>query len=108
MMSANNNLLEYDLSPYETTLNGLPPRQSAKLFNTHGSGTMSDLVDFKLEAMRCRKYNEARRTQPWIRRQDELNSQLYRDELNFARRLGKFIEEHNRAVYNAWVKMSHS
>ncbi|KAF6773233.1 hypothetical protein AHF37_07837 [Paragonimus kellicotti] len=96
--------MEYELSPYETSLNGLPPRQTARLFNTHGSGTMSDLVDFSQQANKVRQYNVARRVNPMIPVQEELLSQIHQDQLNFARRLGKFIIEHNHAVHSVWLR----
>ncbi|KAG5449027.1 hypothetical protein CSKR_200879 [Clonorchis sinensis] len=99
------NVTEYELSPYETSLNGLPPRHTARLFNTHGSGTMSDLVDFKKQARKVREYNEKRRLNPLIPAQEELLSQLYQDQVNFTRRLGKYVAAHNHAVQAAFVRM---
>ncbi|CAH8450495.1 unnamed protein product [Dicrocoelium dendriticum] len=101
-------MLEYEMSPFEASLNGLPPRQTARLFNTHGSGTMSDLVDFSKQAEKVRKYNELRRLNPLVPAQEELLSQLHLDQLNFSRKLGKFITEHNHMVHTAWVKMRNS
>ncbi|KAA0198099.1 hypothetical protein FBUS_01497 [Fasciolopsis buskii] len=95
------NLTQYGRSPYDTCCIGLVPKQTVQLFNSHAPWATCDDAAQKLEMERVHYYNERRRLNASIPREEELSSFLYMQQLNLTRRLGKFIKEHNRAITKA-------